>query len=106
MKKIEYIFLPSRTYRGEIEFQLDACNSLEEAQDLVVEKAGELYDECTPEEMRAVIDQGQKENVYSMSHMFKKPEDDPDTFLYYPDGNGNWPVQILRVKLAAPLYLK
>ena len=52
MKAIEYIFLPSRVYRGEIEQQLDACYSLEEAHDLVVKNAGELYQGCTPEEMR------------------------------------------------------
>lgn len=105
MKTIEYIFVPSRTYRGEVEHQLDACFSLEEAHDLVVEKCDELFQGCTPEEMRAVLDEGPKPNVYSMSFISSKPEDHPDLMLYYPDGNGNWPVQILRIKLKTPITI-
>ena len=106
MRTLEYIFIPSRTYRGEVEMQLNACTSLEEAHDLVCEKAGELFQGCTPEEMRAVIDEGPKENVYSLTNMFSKPEDHPDVMLYYPDGNGNWPIQILKIKLKTPITIE
>jgi len=106
MKAIEYIFLPSRVYRGEIEQQLDACYSLEEAHDLVVKNAGELYQGCTPEEMREILDEGPKVNVYSMKHFGGTADDHPNELLYYPEGNGNWPVQIQKIKLVTPLYLK
>jgi hypothetical protein len=105
MKTIEYIFIPARTYRGEVELQLDACTSLEEAHNLAVEKCDELFQGCTPEEMWAVIQEGPKANVYSLSHMHSGPEDHPDQLLYYPDGNGNWPLEIKRVKLRTPIQV-
>jgi hypothetical protein len=90
--EVSKVYIPCRLYRGEVEMQFDACFSIEEAKKTLMEKAGEMFTDCTPERMKEIIDEGPKECVYSFSQR-------DDELLFYPDGNGNWPVEIRTVKL-------
>lgn len=90
--EVSKVYIPCRLYRGEVEMQFDACFSIEEAKKTLIEKSSEIFTDCTSEEMKAVIDEGPKECVYSFSSR-------EDELLFYPDGNGNWPVAIRIVNL-------
>lgn len=90
--EVSKVYIPCQLYRGEVEHQLDACFSVEEAKQSLIDNAAKIFRDFTPEEMKSVIDEGAKDCVYSNTNR-------EDELLFYPEGNGNWPVAIRIVNL-------